>query len=265
MRPVQRATLFRKQHDSIRNRQSIRQAMRPIASCNTPPKAENVLDRATKAAESILGDRSAVPRDGRPGTNDSSKEPQDRGDRAEGGSGKTAPAPTVSKLPGETQPDRLGGLADRAFDFAGKLTESADNVGQQYLVLAPDEERKWGARLHEQLLGQEKVSDDAEMQRRVERLAKPLVALTHHDVRYRFTILQADEVNAFSMAGGYVYVNQGLLKFAKDDGELQFVLGHEIGHVDLSHCSRQLTYVSAAPRKLRPPLRARWPESCTTF
>jgi Zn-dependent protease with chaperone function len=217
------------------------------------PKAEKLLDSATKAAESILGGRSASPQDDRLGTNDpTSKEPQNRNDRADGGSAEKPPARGASHSAGATHADPLSGLADRAFDIAGKLTESADNEGQQYLALSPEEERQWGTRLHEQLLEQQEVSHDAAMQRRVERLAKPLVAQVHRDVRYTFTILQSDDINAFSMAGGYVYVNRGLMEFATDDAELQFVLGHEIGHVDMSHCSRQLTYVARASQIATP-------------
>ena len=42
--------------------------------------------------------------------------------------------------------------------------------------------------------------------------------------------------------GGYIYVHKGLLDLTATDAELQFVLAHEIAHVDLNHCTRQLTY-----------------------
>ena len=64
----------------------------------------------------------------------------------------------------------------------------------------------------------------------------------------RFFVNESDEVNAFSHVGGYIYVNKGLLEFIDGDGELEFVLGHEIGHVELQHCTRNLTYAARASK-----------------
>ena len=56
-------------------------------------------------------------------------------------------------------------------------------------------------------------------------------------MHYTFTIVDDPAVNAFSHLGGFVYVHTGLLKMARQDWELEFVLAHEIGHVDLKHCA----------------------------
>lgn len=44
-----------------------------------------------------------------------------------------------------------------------------------------------------------------------------------------------DDVNAFSLPGGYIYVYKGLLKFAESDDELAGVLAHEIAHAAFRH------------------------------
>lgn len=54
------------------------------------------------------------------------------------------------------------------------------------------------------------------------------------DVPYRFGVVVDDEINAFSLPGGYVYVNTGVLSRATDD-ELAGVLAHEIGHIAARH------------------------------
>ena len=46
--------------------------------------------------------------------------------------------------------------------------------------------------------------------------------------------------------GGYVYFNRGLIQKNLSDTELQFVIGHEIAHVDLKHCVEKLTYAVRA-------------------
>jgi len=45
-------------------------------------------------------------------------------------------------------------------------------------------------------------------------------------------------VNAFALPGGYVYATEGLMgRFRGHEEALRFVLGHEIGHVELGHCA----------------------------
>ncbi|MHB8997018.1 MAG: M48 family metalloprotease [Armatimonadota bacterium] len=50
------------------------------------------------------------------------------------------------------------------------------------------------------------------------------------EVKYTVKIVDTDEVNAFSLPGGLVYVTKGLLADAQSDSELAGVLAHEITH-----------------------------------
>lgn len=47
---------------------------------------------------------------------------------------------------------------------------------------------------------------------------------------WHFHIIEDKSVNAFSLPGGQVYVNSGLLKMVRSDDELAGVLGHEMTH-----------------------------------
>ena len=55
------------------------------------------------------------------------------------------------------------------------------------------------------------------------------------EIQYSFKIVNTDAVNAFSLPGGFVYVNRGLLDFVTNESELAGVLAHEIGHVVAYH------------------------------
>jgi predicted Zn-dependent protease len=59
----------------------------------------------------------------------------------------------------------------------------------------------------------------------------------HSDAGMPFTIkiLDSDEVNAFALPGGYLYVNRGLLEAADSEAELAWVMAHLIGHVAARH------------------------------
>lgn len=50
-------------------------------------------------------------------------------------------------------------------------------------------------------------------------------------MNFRFYLVDLPEVNAFSIAGGRVYVSRKLIAFARNDDELAGVIGHELGHI----------------------------------
>lgn len=53
--------------------------------------------------------------------------------------------------------------------------------------------------------------------------------------KYTFDIIEENDVNAFSVPGGRIYVYRGLLDFAQSDQELAGVLAHEITHASHHH------------------------------
>lgn len=62
------------------------------------------------------------------------------------------------------------------------------------------------------------------------------------DFQWRVRIIHDDKtLNAFCTPGGYIYVYTGILKFMETEDELAGVLGHEIGHADMRHSTRQMT------------------------
>src|SRR5688500_5417275 len=52
---------------------------------------------------------------------------------------------------------------------------------------------------------------------------------------YRFRVVNASDLNAFALPGGYIYLNRGIIEAAKNEGEVAGVLAHEIAHVALRH------------------------------
>jgi predicted Zn-dependent protease len=55
----------------------------------------------------------------------------------------------------------------------------------------------------------------------------------------KFTVINADVVNAFAVPGCYIYVTRGLLSIMNSEDELAAVLGHEVGHIMGKHSYRR--------------------------
>jgi Zn-dependent protease with chaperone function/pimeloyl-ACP methyl ester carboxylesterase len=61
--------------------------------------------------------------------------------------------------------------------------------------------------------------------------------------RFTVTVLDIDEINAFTVGGGFVYLSRPLVEQLQAGGDrgkaaLALVIGHELGHVSLQHCRR---------------------------
>jgi beta-barrel assembly-enhancing protease len=55
-----------------------------------------------------------------------------------------------------------------------------------------------------------------------------------------FVVVKGTSANAFSVPGGWVYVNEALLRNAGNEAELASVLGHETGHIVLGHVMNRI-------------------------
>jgi len=73
---------------------------------------------------------------------------------------------------------------------------------------------------------------------------------TEEGITFNYLVYLDDMVNAFAMADGTIRIYSGLMDML-DDGELRFVIGHEMGHVVKDHVRQkmQLAYAASAVRK----------------
>jgi WD40 repeat protein len=66
----------------------------------------------------------------------------------------------------------------------------------------------------------------------LERIGQKLLSqLPPTPIRYHFRVYESDSANAFSIAGGHVYVSRKLITDARSEDEIAGVLSHEIGHI----------------------------------
>jgi Zn-dependent protease with chaperone function len=84
--------------------------------------------------------------------------------------------------------------------------------------------------------------NDRNTQRTVESIFERLAAAAPGEkYPYQVRVVNARDINAFALPGGFTYVNRGVLTSARTEGEVAGVLAHEIAHVALRHGTNNAT------------------------
>ncbi len=104
-----------------------------------------------------------------------------------------------------------------------------------------EKEMALGKQLAEEVERQSRVVDDPVVSEYVNRLGQNLVRNSDAKVPFTIKVLDSDEVNAFALPGGYLFVNTGLIERTESEAQLAGVLAHEIAHVAARHGTRQAT------------------------
>lgn len=113
--------------------------------------------------------------------------------------------------------------------------------------ISQQQEVQMGQEYAQQINAQLPIVRDPELNRYINVLGDSIARLTSRaDLDWQFFIVDAQEVNAFAVPGGYVYINRGLIQRADQMDEIAGVLGHEIGHVVRRHTVKQMEKAQGA-------------------
>jgi predicted Zn-dependent protease len=86
-----------------------------------------------------------------------------------------------------------------------------------------------------------KLLNDPVISEYVNRIGQNLVRNSDAKVPFTIKVVDSEEINAFALPGGFMYVNSGLILVAQDEAQLAGVMAHEIAHVAARHATRQKT------------------------
>jgi predicted Zn-dependent protease len=124
-----------------------------------------------------------------------------------------------------------------AISFAVVLALSCGSGGD-FNLISVEEEWQLGNQLAQDIARQMPVSEDPY----ITALGQRLVSQTAMaNLPFRFHIVRNDEINAFAIPGGHVYIHTGLINAARNASELAGVMAHEIGHVTARHTTEQIS------------------------
>ena len=115
------------------------------------------------------------------------------------------------------------------------------DVGKGVNFYSIEKEIAMGKQFAQELERQAKIIDDPVISEYVNRVGQNLVRNSDVKVPVIIKVLDAEEVNAMALPGGFFYVNAGLIMKADSESELAGVMAHEIAHIAARHGTRQAT------------------------
>lgn len=109
------------------------------------------------------------------------------------------------------------------------------------------EEVQMGNQYAQQIEQQLPMVRDPEVVRYINVLGDSIARVVDdRSLSWRFNVVDQDEINAFAVPGGHIYVNRGLIERTTNMSELAGVIGHEIAHVTQRHSMKQMAAAQRA-------------------
>ena len=92
-----------------------------------------------------------------------------------------------------------------------------------------------GKQYAEKIERSSKIIKDPVITEYVNRVEQNIAENSDSKIPVMVGVIESPEINAFTLPGGYIFVNTGLLQAVDNEAELAAVLAHETGHVACRH------------------------------
>ncbi|HVT04946.1 MAG TPA: M48 family metallopeptidase [Thermoanaerobaculia bacterium] len=120
------------------------------------------------------------------------------------------------------------------------MAQAQTKIKPGFNLFSPQQDVEVGQQSAQQAEQQLPVVNDARVNQWVNDIGQRLAAQAPGPkFQYRFRVVNASDINAFALPGGFVYINRGVIDAAKTEGEVAGVMAHEISHVALRHGTHQ--------------------------
>jgi predicted Zn-dependent protease len=117
-------------------------------------------------------------------------------------------------------------------------------TGRRQMMMFPENEvNQMGIAAYDEIKQQQKLSQDAAINRYVACVAQAILDQLPGDEGegWEINVFVDDSPNAFALPGRKIGIHTGLLKTAVNQDQLAAVVGHEIGHVQARHSGERLS------------------------
>jgi Zn-dependent protease with chaperone function len=127
------------------------------------------------------------------------------------------------------------------------VAEAQTKVNAGWNLFSPQQDVEIGAQSAQAAEQQLPLVRDSDVQNYVNNIGQKLARNAGGPAfNYQFRVINASDINAFALPGGYIYINRGIIENAKNEGEVAGVVAHEIAHAALRHGTHQASKAYAA-------------------
>ncbi len=107
-------------------------------------------------------------------------------------------------------------------------------------MFSPQQDVQIGQQLSRQAQRQLPLLNDPRVDNYLNQLGQRLAAhAPGYRFPYQYRCVNSEQINAFALPGGFVYINRGVIEAADDEAQLAGVMAHETSHVALRHGTNQ--------------------------
>ncbi len=113
---------------------------------------------------------------------------------------------------------------------------------QAFALISLEEEEKIGKEVLQEISKEIEFIKDIEIVAYINSLGSFLIqrGVSFSPFNFRFYVIKDKTFNAFSVPGGYIFINTGLFNYVESEDELSAILAHEISHNLARHVAKRL-------------------------
>jgi len=123
--------------------------------------------------------------------------------------------------------------------------DDVDDIGNRKVahrsIISQEKEIAIGKQYADQIDKQAKILKDPVINEYVNRVAQNLARNSDLTIPLTIKVIDDPSINAFTLPGGFMYLNTGTLLAADEEDQLAGVIAHEIGHAAARHWASMMT------------------------
>jgi len=123
--------------------------------------------------------------------------------------------------------------------------DDPDEIGNRKVahrsIISQEKEIAIGKQYADQIDRQAKILKDPVINEYVNRLGQNLARNSDLTIPLTIKVIDDPAINAFTLPGGFLYINTGVLMAAEEEDQVAGVIAHEIGHAAARHWASNMT------------------------